>query len=75
MQDGTILMVFRTMGGDRKFNATITALDLADQGVSPDDLRLAPSFAVRKYPSYRLLEFISDRKKRIDLIRLPKVQA
>lgn len=65
---------FRTIQGDRSFKAGITNAELKDQRVTAEDIRSAPSFVVRKYPAYRLLEFISARKKCVDLLRLARPQ-
>jgi hypothetical protein len=46
--------------------------DLKDADISLKDLKAAPSFVVRFFETYRMLEFISGRKHKIDGIRVPK---
>jgi hypothetical protein len=55
------------------FKVIISTDALKDNDVTLKDLRHAPSFVVRFYDDYRLIEFISGRKKVIDRMRLPKV--
>ena len=46
--------------------------DLKAADISLKDLKAAPSFVVRFFETYRMLEFISGRKHRIDGISVPK---
>ncbi|MBP2238680.1 hypothetical protein J2Z31_005221 [Sinorhizobium kostiense] len=70
----TVEMRFRIMRGDRSFSGAISKPELKRQDITVDDLKVAPSFVVRKYPTFRLLEFISARKQCIDLLKLPRLQ-
>jgi hypothetical protein len=46
--------------------------DLRDADISLKDLKAAPSFVVRFFETYRMLEFISGRKHKIDGLKVPK---
>ena len=46
--------------------------DLEQADISLKDLKAAPSFVVRFFETYRMLEFISGRKRGIDGLKVPK---
>lgn len=48
--------------------------DLKDADISLKDIKAAPSFVVRFFEAYRMLEFISGRKRKIDGIKVQKLQ-
>lgn len=50
----------------------IAIRDLETADITLKDLRAAPSFVVRFFDTYRMLEFISGRKRKIDGLRVPK---
>lgn len=74
-EDGKLVKLhFRSMQGDSSFKGEISKQELRQQDISVSDINGAPSFVVRKYSNYRLLEFISARKQCIDLFRLFRPQ-
>jgi len=66
-ENGTsILVKFDRIGERRSFQVTTTIFELAKTwDVTIQDLRRAPSFAVRIQGDYRIISFISGRKKAI----------
>lgn len=69
---GMVELHFSTIRGDRSFRGVITTAALRTQNITVADLNDAPSFVVRKYPTHRLLDFISARKGCIDTIQIPR---
>lgn len=65
-------MRFSKLDDNRSFRASVTIGYLREQQLTVEDLRSAPSFVVRTYDSYRILEFISGRKKQIASLRLKR---
>lgn len=62
-----IVLRFGRIGDYRSFQVMTTISELAKTwDITMQDLRRAPSFAVRIQGDYRIISFISDRKKAID---------
>lgn len=55
-------------------NCYIETENLAGQEILIDDLKMAPSFVIRTYDDYRLVEFISHRKKCVVDMKMPRVR-
>jgi hypothetical protein len=73
-KDNIVNMRFSRIGENRSFQASVSIGELRGWDVTVRDLRHAPSFAVRTKGNYRIIEFISGRKKMIDriVVRKPK---
>ena len=57
------------------FTSSVTLARFTELDVTMKDLQSAPSFVVRTRDDHRLVEFISGRKKRIESIALPRINA
>lgn len=71
-KDNIVHMRFSRIGENRSFGASVSIGELRGWDVTVRDLRYAPSFAVRTKGNYRIIEFISGRKKMIDRIVVKK---
>lgn len=72
--EGSIRLKFSRLNERIVFTSAVPASTLKDRDVTVSDLKHAPSFVVRTYQSYRLLEFISGRKRMIDTLELPRMK-
>lgn len=72
--EGLVRLKFSRLNERIVFNATVSASTLKNRDVTVSDLKHAPSFVVRTYESYRILEFISGRKGKIDTLDLPRMK-
>jgi hypothetical protein len=56
------------------FRLSIPRTLLKANDVTLDDLQRAPAFVVRFHEDYRLVEFISGRKKEVESLRVPRLR-
>lgn len=75
VQEGQVHMRFSKVGQNVSFSASVSSADLRRQGIGVVDLETAPSFVVRTYTNYRVIEFISGRKRAIVKFRAPRRKA
>ncbi len=66
---------FRRIGQLIVFHVSVPHRVLRANGVTVKDLQSAPSFVVRVYDTYRLLEFISGRRGKIVELKVSRVRA
>ena len=70
--DGLLDMTFSLLDVRRVFHVSIPTSELEAAEITIADLKSAPSFVVRTYEMYRVLEFISARKQTIDSFRVDR---
>jgi hypothetical protein len=73
-ESGHFVLKFSLLARRMVFEAIVSSSELDEGGLTIGDLKQAPSFAVRTYPTYRILEFISGRKKAIVSLRLQRLK-
>jgi hypothetical protein len=61
--NGIVQMRFSKVGQNLTFSASVPGSSLREQGITTNDLKSAPSFVVRTHDAYRIIEFISVRKR------------
>lgn len=73
MEADRVRIKFRRLGSNMSFEILTTVYQLKTKwDVTPHDLRLAPSFAVRIDGDFRIIEFISVRKRLVDHMAFPR---
>jgi hypothetical protein len=74
-EDGPdVILKFSKLHERVVFVGRISLSSLREWDITLKDIRSAPSFVVRTYEDQRLVEFISGRKRRIDLMKLRRTK-
>ena len=74
-EDGDLIRLkFQRLTERVAFKTHVSLRILKTQGLDVRDLQLAPSFVVRTYDSYRLVEFISGGTKKIEALKLTRLK-
>ena len=72
--DGLVRLKFSRLNERIVFSSAVSVSSLKNSDVTVSDLRHTPSFVVRTYEYYRILEFILRRKGKIDTLKLPRMK-
>jgi len=72
---GTYYLKLRLVGQRVVFTVAISRELLEEADVTIQDIREAPSFVVRTYDDWRIIEFISARKRSIGSLKISRLKA